>query len=79
MSEITSKFYKDQIMELIRIVKINQDKIRFLEERINNLELEKNINKEIYNFSDTQKKVNTNVIIDENQKMINDMIEYVLR
>lgn len=74
MSEITSKFYKDQIKELIRIVKINQDKIQFLEERIYNLELEKNIN----NISDIQKKVNTNVSLDENQKMINDMIEYVL-
>ena len=74
MSEITSKFYKDQIKELIRIVKINQDKIQFLEERIYNLELEKNIN----NISDIQKKVNTNVSIDESQKMINDMIEYVL-
>ena len=74
MSEITSKFYKDQIKELIRIVKINQDKIQFLEERIYNLELEKNIN----NISDIQKKVNTNVSIDESQKMINDMLEFVL-
>ena len=44
MSEITSKFYKDQIKELIKIVKDNQNKIKILEEKVLKLELEKNNN-----------------------------------
>ncbi len=38
MSDINYKFYKDQIKELIKLVKQNQDNIKHLVERINNLE-----------------------------------------